>query len=81
MSETLKFKGRLQEKAQEAVGLTLQIKGLVASLRDLLDPFEEIEDLKADIISEQAMELAARQIEHKEVKAEIKAIGKALGKS
>jgi chaperonin cofactor prefoldin len=80
MSETLKFKGRLQEKAQEAAGLTLQIKGLVASLRDLLDPFEEIEDLQADIISEQAMELAARQIEYKEVKAEIKAIGKALGK-
>ena len=81
MSENLKFKGRLMEKSQEAVGLTLQIKGLVASLRDLLDPFEEIEDLKADMISEQAMELAARQIEYKEVKAEIKAIGKALGKS
>ena len=80
MSENLKFKGRLMEKSQEAVGLTHRIKGLVASLRDLLDPFEEIEDLKADMISEQAMELAARQIEYKEVKAEIKAIGKALGK-
>ncbi len=81
MSENLKFKGRLLEKSREAVGLTLRIKGLVASLRELLDPFEEIEDLKADIISEQAMELAARQIEYKEVKAEIKAIGKALGKN
>ena len=81
MSENLKFKGRLLEKSQEAVGLTLRIKGLVASLRDLLDPFEEIEDLQADIISEQAVELAARQIEYKEVKAEIKAIGKALGKN
>ena len=80
MNENLKFKGRLQEKAQESVGLTLRIKGLVASLRDLLDPFEEIEDLKADIISEQAVELAGRQIEYKEVKAEIKAITKALGK-
>lgn len=80
MSENLKFKGRLMEKAQEATGLTIRIKGLVASLRDLLDPFEEIEDLKADIISEQAVELAARQIEYKEVKAEIKAIKKALGK-
>ena len=80
MSENLKFKGRLLEKTQEAVGLTIRIKGLVASLRDLLDPFEEIEDLKADMISEQAMELAARQIEYKEVKAEIKAISKALGK-
>lgn len=80
MSENLKFKGRLLEKSQEAVGLTLRIKGLVASLRELLDPFEEIEDLKADMISEQAMELAARQIEYIEVKAEIKAIGKALGK-
>ena len=80
MNENLKFKGRLLEKSREAVGLTLRIKGLVASLRELLDPFEEIEDLKADMISEQAMELAARQIEYKEVKAEIKAIGKALGK-
>lgn len=80
MNENLKFKGRLLEKTQEAVGLTIRIKGLVASLRDLLDPFEEIEDLKADIISEQAMDLAARQIEYKEVKAEIKAIRKALGK-
>ena len=80
MSENLKFKGRLLEKTQESVGLTIRIKGLVASLRDLLDPFEEVEDLQADIISEQAMELAARQIEYKEVKAEIKAIGKALGK-
>jgi len=81
MNEILKFKGRLQEKTREAVGLTLRIKGLVSSLRDLLDPFEEIEDLKADIISEQAIELAARQIEYKEVKAEIRAIKKALGKS
>jgi Zn-dependent metalloprotease len=81
MSENLKFKGRLMEKSREAVGLTLQIKGLVASLRDLLDPFEEIEDLRADMISEQAMELAARQIEYKEAKAEIKAISKALGKN
>ena len=80
MSEKLKFEGRLSEKSREAVGLTLRIKGLVASLRELLDPFEEIEDLQADMISEQAMELAARQIEYKEVKAEIKAIGKALGK-
>lgn len=80
MSENLKFKGRLMEKSREAVGLTLRIKGLVASLRELLDPFEEVEDLQADMISEQAMELCARQIEYKEVKAEIKAIGKALGK-
>ena len=80
MSENLKFKGRLQEKSREAVGLTLRIKGLVASLRELLNPFEEIEDLKGDMISEQAMELAARQIEYIEVEAEIKAIGKALGK-
>ena len=28
--------------------LSLRIKGLVTSLRELLDPFEEIEDLKAD---------------------------------
>jgi hypothetical protein len=78
MSEKLKFKGRLLEKEQEEKKLSLRIKGLVTSLRELLDPFEEIEDLKADIISEQAMTLEARQIELKEVRAEIRAIKKAL---
>ena len=78
MSENLKFKGRLLEKEQEEKKLSLRIKGLVTSLRELLDPFEKLEDLKADIISEQALILEARQIELKEVRAKIKAIKKAL---
>jgi len=78
MSENLKFKGRLLEKEQEQKKLSLRIKGLVSSLRELLDPFEKLEDLKADMISEQAMMLEARQIELKQVNAEIRAIKKAL---
>ena len=78
MSENLKFKGRLLEKEQEQKRLSLRIKGLVSSLRELLDPFEKLEDLKTDMISEQAMMLEARQIELKQVNAEIRAIKKAL---
>ena len=78
MSENLKFKGRLLEKEREEKKLSLRIKGLVTSLRELLDPFEKLVDLKADIISEQALSLEARQIELKEIRAEIRAIKKAL---
>ena len=78
MSENLKFKGRLLEKEREEKRLSLRIKGLVTSLRELLDPFEKLVDLKADIISEQALSLEARQIELKEIRAEIRAIKKAL---
>lgn len=79
MSEALKFKGRLAEKELEAKSLSLRIDGAVAALRDLLDPFVPAEKLKADVIAEQALELANKQIELKEVLAEIEAIDEALG--
>lgn len=80
MSEKTKFKGRLVDKELEEKQLALKINGLVTSLRDLLDPFEEIEDLKVDMIADQAAQLLKAHIEHKNVKAKIRAIRKALGK-
>ena len=80
MSEDLKFKGRLGDKELEEMQLSLRIKGFVTSLRDLLDPTEEIEDLDSEMILDQALQLNERRAEHIKVKAKIKLIKKTLGK-
>lgn len=79
MNEILKFRGRLAEKELAVKRLRLRMTGDVAALRELLDPFMPIEKLKTDVIAEQALELANKQIELKEVLAEIEAIKEALG--
>lgn len=79
MSEAMKFKGRLAEKELEAKSLRLRMKGDIAALRDLIDPFVPVEKLKADVIAEQALELANKHIKLKEILAEIEAIKEALG--
>jgi hypothetical protein len=80
MSETLKFKGRLLEMQNEMQQTELRIKGLVASIRDCLDPFARIEDLRADEAAQQAVELANLRIRWNEIGHEVRAIQKALGK-
>ena len=79
--ERLKFQGRLMEKELTAKGLETQIDGLVRSLRDLLDPFEQTAELKTDLIADQAMRLGTLQIRYKEALAEIGAIKKVLGRA
>lgn len=78
MSERLKFEGRLAQKDHEARGLQVQIRGLVESLRDLLDPFEKPEDLKAEQISDQALRLATRIGDYRQALDEIREIRRAL---
>lgn len=80
MSETLKFKGRLQEKELEAKNLKLQIRGLIDSLRDKLDPTIATVDLEEHVISAQALEFADKMINYRDILAEIKLIKKTLGK-
>lgn len=80
MSEILKFRGRLAVKELALKGLNLRIRGLVESIRNNLDPLGEIEDIKADIAAEQALDLAQLKIEYMAAEQEIKAIKKALGK-
>lgn len=80
MNERLKFQGRLTEKELEAKRLILRIKGLRDSLRNQLDPFEDVVELRGELIAEQAVELAGLQADLRGVSAEIAAIKKALGK-
>lgn len=80
MNERLKFQGRLMEKQNDLDRIELKIKGLVQSIRDCLDPFAAIEDLRTDAAATQAMELANLRIQWNELRHEIKAIKKALGK-
>jgi len=80
MSERLKFQGRLAEKEIEGKRLVLRINGLRDSLRNLLDPFEDVAELRGELIAQQAVELAGMQADLDGVSAEIAAIKKALGR-
>lgn len=79
MTERLKFKGRLEEKKLERDNLRLKLEGLRHSIRDHLDPFDEIVDLKLDVVAAQAIEATQIQLQLKGILAEIEAIRKALG--
>lgn len=76
----LKHEGRLRQKELEARQVKLRMEGLVSSIRDLLDPFEEIEALRADVAAGQAVELASLQATYKGLLGEMAAIKKALGR-
>ncbi|MHB1059807.1 MAG: hypothetical protein ACYC0F_18180 [Rhodanobacter sp.] len=78
-SERLRHKGRLAEKEADARRLAMSISGLVDSVRVLLDPFEDLEDIKAEHAAAQAVELAGKHAEYCGLLEEIKAIKKALG--
>lgn len=80
MNEILKFKGHLGEKELEAKHIALKIRGLRDSLRNLLDPFADIEYLPVDVITEQAIELGACHIEYKAALNEIREIKRVLGR-
>lgn len=80
MTERQKFMGRLEEAKLKAKALKLKAEGLRDSVRDHLDPFEEVFDLKLDVVAAQALELAELQIQHKAVSEKIKALEKSLGR-
>lgn len=79
MTETLKFRGRLAEKELEEKKLRLRMEGLRDSLREILDPFEDVAEIKADVAMEQAIELAGLRIDLKETIDTIAALKKTLG--
>jgi len=81
MSEVLKHEGRLSRKRLEEKEIRLKLDGLREAMRDLLDPFEPHERIKADVAAAQAVEYASLQLRLKEVLAEIEAIERALGRS
>ena len=80
MSEYLRNQGRLAQDREKAAKLKLKIEGLRDSIRLNLDKFEPVENLKLNLVAEQAIEIRALQIELIEVNAEIAAIKKALGR-
>lgn len=77
--ERLKHQGRLAEKEQTAKRLDLSIRGDIAAIRDILDPFSPLPDLRVDVAAVQAVEMAGKHAEYCGLLAEIKAIKKALG--
>ena len=78
--ERTKFMGHLAEKELESKDLMLKISGLRDAIRDCLDPFEALEDLKLDTAAQLAVQAADLQIAYREAIREIAAIRKTLGR-
>lgn len=80
MNERLKYEGRLVEAQREKMRLEMRIQGLIRSLRDLLDPTEDVARLEGEQIADQALQLAAKQRDLKAKQAEISKIRDLLGR-
>lgn len=80
MSEILKFQGRLGEKEMKARSLKLSAEGLIKSLREILDPFEPVEDLNIELASQEMANLEKTMLELRDTLHDITAIKKALGR-
>ena len=78
MTEQLKFRGRLAEKKMEEKKLRWRMEGLRSSIREFLDPFENVVNLNTDVAMEQMIELAGLRIDLKETIDTIAALKKAL---
>lgn len=81
MTERLKHEGRLAVKEKELMQLIISTESNRDSLREVVDPFEDLSYLAGERISTLAVNLAAQLIEYRRLSAEIAAIKKALGKS
>ena len=79
MTEQLKFRGRLAEKKMEEKKLRWRMEGLRSSIREFLDPFENVVNLNTDVAMEQMLELAGLRVDLKETIDTIEALKKALG--
>ena len=81
MTERLKNIGRLEEKKLAAKSLRLRIEGDIRVIRDIVDPFAPLEEMKAEVAAAQAVEMAGKHIEYIGLLADIKAIRRALGRT
>jgi len=79
MNERLRYQGRLAEKRLEAKELKLRIEGMIDSLRTQLDPFEDIENIKAHLIAGQAVDLSDYKTMYMETLEDIRKLKKELG--
>jgi hypothetical protein len=78
--EILKNRGRLVEAELDARRNEIAVKGLVQSLRGLLDPFEPTADLKDERILDQTLRLCNLVIGLRGRLAHIAELKKALGR-
>jgi len=79
MNERLENQGRLQDLNLKAKSLKLSIQGLIHTLRAETNPHMDIQDMKEELIHEQAFELAQKIDQFKGLKIKIMALRKALG--
>lgn len=77
--ERAQFLGQREELKARAARLKASIHALRQSIRTLLNPFVEIEDIIAVDLHEQAYELAEKVQQYKEFKLKIRAISRELG--
>ncbi len=78
MSETIRNLGHLKQNELDLRKAELEIKGLVAAIRDCLDPFAAIADLRADVAAQQALALSELHIRWQELSSQNIALKKAL---
>lgn len=78
--EILRTEGRLTQASLELDKTKIRIDGLVHSIRNCLDPFADIADLRTDEAAQQAFELADLRIRWNELCHKIQAMKKALGR-
>lgn len=77
--ERLMAKGQLAELKVQAEDLRIEIRGLRDSIRVQLYEFRDVLEIDGQVVAEQAMKLAARLIDYRDVLGQIAAITKALG--
>lgn len=80
MEEHIKFQGRLAINRSKRVEVTVRMKGIVRSLRDLLDPILEEEYLETEMILAQASVLAELRVQYQELLKEAESISRILGR-
>jgi hypothetical protein len=76
--ERSKYKSKLTAKEFDLKKMEMRIATLRDALRDLLDPFIPIKDLRGEQITDHALEFAMLQIEYNQTAAEITSIKDAL---
>lgn len=77
--ERAQFMGQREELKNTASRLKAGIEGLRQSIRTILNPFVDIEDIDAVTLHAQAYELAEKVQKYKEIMLKIRRISKELG--
>lgn len=72
--------GQLAELKVQAEDLRIELRGLRDSIRVQLYEFRPVEDIDGQVVAEQSIRLAARLIDYREVRSQIEAIRRALGR-